>query len=57
LLERVRYDDDLAGKAAQKSGGRPTYCESRYYRAIANGGQGEWLPLLVVSVGGNRHNN
>jgi hypothetical protein len=57
LLERVRYDDDLAGKAAQKSGGRPTYCESRYYRAIANGGQGEWSLLLVVSDGRNRHSN
>jgi hypothetical protein len=57
LLERVRYDDDLAGKAAQKSGGRPTYCESRYYRAIANGGQGEWSPLLVVSAGRDRYRN
>lgn len=48
LLERIRYDDDLAGVAAQQSGGRPTYCESRYYRAIAGGGQGKWSPLFMV---------
>lgn len=40
VLDRVRYDDDFAKKAAQQSGGRPTYCDNRYYRAIANGGQG-----------------
>ena len=39
MLERVRYDDTLAGVAAQQSG-RPTYCDNRYYRAVANGGQG-----------------
>jgi hypothetical protein len=40
VLERVRYDEDLAEKAAQQSGGKPTYCDNRYYRAVANGGQG-----------------
>jgi len=40
MLERLRYDEKLAGVAAQQSNGRPTYCESRYYRAVANGGQG-----------------
>ena len=41
MLERVRYDDDLADIAARQSQGRPTYCDNRYYRAVANGGQGE----------------
>lgn len=40
ILERVRFDEDLANKAAQQSGGKPTYCDNRYYRAVANGGQG-----------------
>lgn len=40
VLNRVRYDDDFANKAAGQSGGRPTYCDNRYYRAVANGGQG-----------------
>jgi Conserved in the green lineage and diatoms 27 len=40
LLERLRYDDTLADTAAQQSGGKPAYCDSRYYRAVANGGQG-----------------
>lgn len=40
VLERVRYDEDLAQTAAKASGGRPTYCDNRYYRAVANGGQG-----------------
>jgi hypothetical protein len=42
LLERVRYDEKLANVAAEQSGGRPTYCDNRYYQAIANGGQGEF---------------
>jgi len=40
LLERLVYDERAAGTAAQQSNGRPTYCNSRYYRAVANGGQG-----------------
>jgi hypothetical protein len=40
MLEKLRYDEKLAGVAAEKSGGKPSYCDSRYYRAIANGGQG-----------------
>lgn len=40
VLERVRYDEDYANAAAKASGGRPTYCDNRYYRAVANGGQG-----------------
>mmetsp|Transcript_15672 Transcript_15672/g.24386 ORF Transcript_15672/g.24386 Transcript_15672/m.24386 type:complete len:303 (+) Transcript_15672:176-1084(+) len=42
LLKVLQADDklaDVAQKQAQLSG-RPTYCESRYYRAVANGGQG-----------------
>lgn len=38
LLERLRYDDKLAEKAAKNSPGRPTYCDNRYYRAVAGGG-------------------
>ena len=41
MLERLVYDEKLADVAASQSAGRPTYCENRYYRAIANGGQGE----------------
>ena len=41
VLERVRYDESFAAEAAQASGGRPTYCDNRYYRAVANGGQGK----------------
>lgn len=41
MLERLRYDEKLAGVAAQESNGRPTYCDNRYYRAVANGGQGK----------------
>jgi hypothetical protein len=37
LLEKLRYDDKLAERAAFSSGGRPTYCDSRYYRAVAGG--------------------
>jgi hypothetical protein len=40
MLERLVYDEKLADVAAVQSAGRPTYCENRYYRAIANGGQG-----------------
>ncbi|KAL3943230.1 MAG: hypothetical protein SGARI_000014 [Bacillariaceae sp.] len=40
VLNRVQYDDDFANSAARQSGGRPTYCDNRYYRAIANDGQG-----------------
>jgi hypothetical protein len=40
VLERVRYDDDFANEAAKQSNGKPTYCDNRYYRAVANGGQG-----------------
>lgn len=40
MLNTLQYDDKMANTAAQSSGGRPAYCDSRYYRAIANGGQG-----------------
>ena len=40
ILEKLQYDDKLAGFAADQSFSRPTYCDSRYYRAVANGGQG-----------------
>lgn len=40
MLERLAYDDKIADVAATQSGGVPTYCNSRYYRAVANGGQG-----------------
>jgi hypothetical protein len=37
VLERVKVDEDFANGAAKASGGKPTYCDSRYYRAIAGG--------------------
>lgn len=40
ILERLSYDDKLADTAAMKSGGKPAYCDSRYYSAVANGGMG-----------------
>jgi len=40
LLKSLSYDEKLAEIAARQSGGRPTYCDNRYYRAVANGGQG-----------------
>mmetsp|Transcript_21219 Transcript_21219/g.31463 ORF Transcript_21219/g.31463 Transcript_21219/m.31463 type:complete len:283 (+) Transcript_21219:93-941(+) len=40
ILEKLRVNDRLADVAADQSFSRPTYCDSRYYRAIANGGQG-----------------
>lgn len=40
ILERLSYDDKLADSAARYTGGRPAYCDSRYYSAVANGGQG-----------------
>jgi len=40
VLSRLLYDEKLAEKAATSSGSRPTYCDSRYYRAVAGGGQG-----------------
>jgi len=40
MLKTLTYDDKIAGVAAKQSGGVPTYCNSRYYRAVANGGQG-----------------
>lgn len=40
VLNRLSYDDKLAGSAATNTNGKPAYCDSRYYRAIANGGLG-----------------
>jgi len=40
VLNRVINDDDFANAAARASNGRPTYCDNRYYLAVANGGQG-----------------
>lgn len=40
MLERLKYDPDLAGKAAEAAGVRPAYCDSRYYRAVAGGAPG-----------------
>ncbi|GKY98876.1 hypothetical protein MPSEU_000843600 [Mayamaea pseudoterrestris] len=37
MLEKLRYDDKLAETAASYTGGRPAYCDSRYYRAVAGG--------------------
>ena len=40
MLEKLSYDDKIAEVVQRQSNGRPTYCENRYYRAVANGGQG-----------------
>ncbi|KAL7569907.1 hypothetical protein ACA910_008571 [Epithemia clementina (nom. ined.)] len=40
MLQRLSYDEKLAERASINSGGKPIYCDNRYYRAIANGGQG-----------------
>lgn len=40
MLEKLSYDDKVASVVQTQSNGRPTYCENRYYRAVANGGQG-----------------
>ena len=40
VLNRVQEDVDFANAAARAANGRPTYCDNRYYRALANGGQG-----------------
>lgn len=40
MLNALQYDDKVAELVQAKSNGKPTYCESRYYRAVANGGQG-----------------
>ncbi|VEU42451.1 unnamed protein product [Pseudo-nitzschia multistriata] len=40
VLKMVMQDEDFANAAAKAAGNRPTYCDNRYYRAVANGGQG-----------------
>jgi len=40
MLKRLSNDERVSNVAAQQSNGRPTYCDSRYYRAVAGGGQG-----------------
>jgi len=47
MLERLKADDKLAEVAAQQSGGRPTYCDSRYYRAVAGGAPGATRICLI----------
>lgn len=37
MLEQLSYDDKLAETAAKRTLGRPTYCDSRYYQAVAGG--------------------
>jgi len=40
VLANLNGNDDLSKIAAEKANGKPTYCKSRYYKALANGGQG-----------------
>lgn len=40
VLNRVQEDVEFANAAARAANGRPTYCDNRYYLALANGGQG-----------------
>ena len=46
MLEKLQYDERLAGVAAQQSSGRPTYCDNRYvsHHLIA----GDTLGLCLV---------
>ena len=58
ILERLRYDDKLAGVAAEQSFGRPTYCDSRYYKAVAGGAPGKIASMccfIAVSYFNVRH--
>ncbi len=49
MLEKLSYDDKVAEVVQRQSNGRPTYCENRYYRAVANGGQGKNRGTCVPS--------
>lgn len=40
MLEKLANDDKIAGVVSDQSYGKPTYCNNRYYQAVANGGQG-----------------
>lgn len=40
MLNVLQYDEKVAEVAQAQSDGRPTYCANRYYRTVANGGQG-----------------
>lgn len=40
VLNRVQQDAGFASKAAEAAGNKPTYCDNRYYKAVAGGGQG-----------------
>jgi hypothetical protein len=40
MLEKLAYDDKIAGIVQSQSNGRPTYCDSRYYRAVAGAAPG-----------------
>lgn len=50
LLKNLELDDTLAEKAAANSQGRPTYCDNRYYTAIANGGQGTFIYVIYIFI-------
>ena len=49
MLEKLSYDDKVAEVVQRQSNGRPTYCENRYYRAVANGGQGKYRECGIVA--------
>lgn len=40
VLNRVQQDAGFASRAAEAAGSKPTYCDNRYYKAVAGGGQG-----------------
>lgn len=50
MLERLQYDDKVSKMSQQQNDGRPTYCDSRYYRAIANGGQGKLKRVIKLTL-------
>ena len=49
MLEKLSYDDKVAEVVQRQSNGRPTYCENRYYRAVANGGQGKKTSQMLLA--------
>jgi len=40
MLMKLQSNEELANVSAERSNAVPTYCNNRYYRAVAGGGQG-----------------
>ena len=50
MLEKLAYDDKIAGIVQSQSNGRPTYCDSRYYRAVAGAAPGTCVCHCVFVI-------